>query len=306
MQAGGGIVLAAGEEVAGAGGVAGGDLAEAVVLVVRTEGAVVFGEVADSAEMIGERPENAVGGGDRFINVLLSEDLIDRVAIELSRVEGRGTRASAVGVEEVEDDVRVGSVEREGIGAVSCHGVPGPQFVVDIPLDGRVGKVERGRYVDRFGNPTIEDVVGVLDDFGCCTQAVFLGHLRQTVAEIPGVLGHGAGRDVGPLGAVAFVVVGVAVRAVVEKLIVAAGRVTGHRPVAVGVVGVGFVRLQGVVSGGQLARLVVRVLGRAVGADELRHAMQVVVRPLVRGEQIRAAILVRQIRQAAECVVGVA
>jgi len=43
----------------------------------------------------------------------------------------------------------------------------------------------------------------------------------------------------------------------------------------------------------------------AVGADELRNAIQVVERPLVGREQVRAAVLVGQIRQATKRGVGV-
>ncbi len=80
--------------------------------------------------------------------------------------------------------------------------------------------------------------------------------------------------------------------------------VARHRAIAVGVIPIGFIRWIIVVGNRELTGLVVFVVAGPVGADELRDAMQVVRRPLVGREQIDAAILMRQIRQAAERIVA--
>ena len=136
----------------------------------------------------------------------------------------------------------------------------------------------------------------------------------EAVAVVPGVVGHLAAGEVGAAGAVAFVVVGVGVRAVALQAVVR-GRGVGRRraagghlgAVAVGVVGVGFVGGgAAAVGGGQLAGEVVGVrggLGGVQGVGERGHAVGGVVGPRVAGQR-GGVLAVGEALQAADGVVA--
>ena len=103
--------------------------------------------------------------------------------------------------------------------------------------------------VDLLAEAAVEDVVGVSRAFGQRLLHVVFADGRQAVAVVPGVFGGVSGDEVGFLDAVPSAVVFVIESAVGEQAVVGAGGVAGERAVAVQVVGVALVGLEGMRGG---------------------------------------------------------
>ena len=136
--------------------------------------------------------------------------------------------------------------------------------IVNVALG--VGRPD-GRCVRLF-DALIEHVINIVECLDGIADRVQVRHPDQSVTVIPFKLRRLARSGDRFLGTVAFVVVNVGVRTVVEQSVVRTGRVAGHRPIAVGVVSIRFVGLVIMIGGGQLARRVIGVIARPVLVDQ--------------------------------------
>ncbi len=163
-------MLAAGvaEDVIDGGVRLAGDVAEGIVNEVvgnrrDVEAGVVLGQVADRAQVVGERPEDVARG------VFVSQDLVDLGAVEV---------AVSDGARDVErEDYVVASIVARFAGAVVD--------VVDLFVDDRVAVG-----VEELGDAAVEGIVDVLDMAGnrAAGRGPF-GDGGEAVAVVPGVLG---------------------------------------------------------------------------------------------------------------------
>jgi len=194
-----------------------GDVAEGVVgLVVgnrgRVGGVVVSGQIADGAQIIGQRPEDVFDAAvvDRFVGQQLVDGIAPevavgeiggRVAVELENglvavvdPEGVGGRAGAiaVGIEFLMDQAVEGVVDVvDGLGGGAAVGGPvgdvgeAVAMVPGVLGDRGVARVEgaAGVGVDEAGGAVAVGVVGVgVDEVGCGADS--LGVLNACYADL--------------------------------------------------------------------------------------------------------------------------
>ncbi len=246
---------------------------------------IVLGQVADAAEVVGQRPED-IARRQQTVHLLVGKDLVNGRAPEVTVAEVTGIRVAAAGLVELERDlVAVVDEDRAPLGSPIAVGVQ------NLP------------------HPAVAEVVRILDD---PVRRPALGgvvrHRGEPVAVVPLVRGHVRVRRAGdvPLRAVPLGVVLVGVRPVGGHPVVGPDRVAVVGAVAVLVVDVVLVGLVVVGGVGQLVGVVVGVVGRAAFAHQRRevevgHAPGHVVEPVVVGER-GGALAVRQVRQPAGLV----
>ncbi len=109
--------------------------------------AVLFGQVADCAQMIDQWPQVTGRVAQRFRQIFLGEKLIHGLAVQVSLRHGNGLSPTAIRVHEVQHDVAA---------------IGGRETIVDIvehvPLNDGVGHVERRGRVDLPTDPPIEHI----------------------------------------------------------------------------------------------------------------------------------------------------
>ena len=141
-------------------------------------GVVVFGQVADGAEVVGEGPEDVAFNRD-VVDLLVGEDLVDGVAPEVAVAELGRALGVVVELEDDLADVVVGDGGTVGEDDVFGGAVVDEVGVVEAEGAGAVG-------VDGAGDPAVEVVVGVLDDLGGRAGGrVALGDAEEAVAVGP-------------------------------------------------------------------------------------------------------------------------
>jgi hypothetical protein len=121
---------------------------------------------------------------------------------------------------------------------------------------------------------------------------------------VPGVLSKFFSGDFGSSGAVSFVIVGIAVCAIVEQSVILSGLIACVGAVPVGVVAIRLVGLVAVVGARELVAIVVAVVTGSIGRDELCDPVSGIIAPLIIGIG-RAVSLVSQTGQSACKVIAI-
>jgi hypothetical protein len=112
-------------------------------------------------------------------------------------------------------------------------------------------------------------IIGIGNRFRDRTTTVFGDNTRQSVVIIPGVLGEFSRRNVSSTGSVPLIVVSVSIGTVGEQSVILSGLISCIGAVPIRIISVGFIRLIAMVRTRKLVAIVVVVVTRSIGRDEL-------------------------------------